>query len=52
VAEALAAPACELPLADVGTQGEAVAFTADGRGYVTLAEGRSMPLYFYAFGRP
>jgi len=39
VAEALAGEPCEAPPPSE-VQGEALAFTADGRGYVTVAEGR------------
>lgn len=38
VAEALAGRPCEAPR-PVESQGEAVAFTADGKGYVTVSEG-------------
>jgi hypothetical protein len=46
---ALGGPGCPLPLADLGSQGEAFCFAADGRGYFTLAEGEGQPLYFQAF---
>jgi hypothetical protein len=43
VAQALARPpACTVPVAE--RQGEAVAFTADGRGFVTISEGAGVPL--------
>ena len=43
VGEALARPAaCRIPVSE--PQGEAVAFTVDGRGLVTLSEGRGAPL--------
>ena len=44
VADAFASPPCEAPSA-VETQGEAIAFTADGRGYVTASEGANSPLH-------
>jgi hypothetical protein len=40
VADALAGEPCEAP-APLEVQGEALAFTPDGRGYVTIAEGGS-----------
>ena len=40
VADALAGEPCEAP-APFEVQGEALAFTPDGRGYVTIAEGQS-----------
>ncbi len=44
VAQALARPpTCTLPV--VERQGEAVAFTADGRGFVTISEGADVPLH-------
>jgi hypothetical protein len=42
-AQALAARPCEMP-AGMEQQGEAVAWTMDGHGYVTLSEGASKPL--------
>lgn len=47
VAEALSGAGCELPLADLGAQGEALTFGADGRGYYTVAEGKGQALYFH-----
>jgi hypothetical protein len=47
--KAFVSPACPLRLADVGTQGEALGFAADGKGYFTVAEGAHAPLYYYAF---
>jgi hypothetical protein len=40
VADALAGEPCEAT-APLEVQGEALAFTPDGRGYVTIAEGQS-----------
>ena len=43
VADALAGPpACSVAVAE--PQGEAVAFTADGRGFVTVSEGAGVPV--------
>ena len=44
---ALAAPPCEVPVM-LELQGEAVAFTADGRGYVTASEMSGQSLHFAA----
>jgi hypothetical protein len=44
VAEALAGEPCEGP-SEVEPQGEAIAFTSDGRGYVTASEGASVPVH-------
>ncbi len=44
--EALLRPACATPIG-WEAQGEAVAFLADGSGYVTISEGRGSPLLFY-----
>jgi hypothetical protein len=52
IASALKQPACPLPLADFGQQGEALGFTADGRGYVTIAEGRHAKIYRFSLTRP
>jgi hypothetical protein len=46
VAEALAGEPCEAP-SQVEPQGEAIAFTADGRGYFTASEGDSVPIYSF-----
>lgn len=46
VADALAGQPCEAP-SEVETQGEAIAFTADGRGYVTASEGSSVAIYSF-----
>ena len=43
VAEALTGRPCRAP-APTEVQGEALAFTPDGRGYVTVSEGRNPPL--------
>jgi hypothetical protein len=40
IGDALVATPCELPVASEG-QGEAVAWTASGAGYVTVSEGAS-----------
>jgi hypothetical protein len=45
--DAFAAQPCLTPLANE-LQGEALAFTADGNGYLTTSEGTNPPLYFYA----
>lgn len=52
VADALKQPACPLPMADLGQQGEALGFTADGKGYVTIAEGAKSPIYRFTLTRP
>lgn len=44
VPQALARRPCEVPLA-VDVQGEAIGFLADGSGYVTVSEGREVPIY-------
>jgi hypothetical protein len=44
VAEALAGEPCEGP-SEVEPQGEAIAFAADGRGYITASEGANVPVY-------
>jgi hypothetical protein len=49
LAVALQGSGCELPLADIGKQGEAVAFLPERRGYVTVSEGAHATLYFYPF---
>jgi len=45
--DAFSQPACLTPLANE-PQGEALAFTADGLGYLTTSEGSAPPIYFYA----
>lgn len=52
IAAALKQAACPLPLTDLGQQGEALGFTADGRGYVTIAEGRHAKIYRFSLTRP
>jgi hypothetical protein len=47
VADAFAGEPCEAP-SEVQPQGEAIAFTADGRGYVTASEGANVPLHRFA----
>jgi hypothetical protein len=47
VAEALATPPCQAPVA-TEPQGEAVAFAADGKGYLTVSEGVQPPLNRFA----
>jgi hypothetical protein len=42
---ALAGPPCEMPVM-LELQGESVAFTADGRGYVTASEMTGQSLHF------
>lgn len=42
-----ARPTCQVPLRSE-PQGEAVSFTADGRGYFTLSEGSSQPLWLFS----
>lgn len=48
IADAFASPPCEAPSA-VETQGEAIAFTTDGRGYVTASEGANSVLHRFEF---
>lgn len=43
LATAFGAPPCEPP-STIEPQGEAIAFTPDGRGYVTASEGANVPL--------
>ena len=45
--DAFSQPPCLTPLANE-SQGEALAFTADGSGYLTTSEGNAPPIYFYA----
>jgi hypothetical protein len=47
IAEAFASPPCEAPSA-IEEQGEAIAITADGRGYVTASEGEGVELHRFA----
>ena len=47
IGEALTAPPCEAASA-AEQQGEAIAFDADGRGYVTVSEGERPPLHHFA----
>jgi hypothetical protein len=47
VSEALAQPPCPLPL-EQERQGESLGFAQDGRGYYTISEGSSQPIYYYA----
>jgi hypothetical protein len=47
VPEALRRPPCGAPAA-LEPQGEAIAFAADGRGYVTISEGQSPPIHRFA----
>ncbi len=44
VSDAFLTPPCSAPM-PTEPQGEAVAFAADGRGYLTLGEGVSQPIY-------
>lgn len=46
VAEALAATPCQAAVAEE-QQGEAIDFTADGRGYVTISEGLNPPIHTF-----
>lgn len=47
VAEALKAPACEVPQASE-SQGEALAFAGDGSAYFTVSEGSAQPIWRFA----
>jgi hypothetical protein len=47
LAAAFAVDACRAPQADE-RQGEAVGFTADGKGYVTTSEGAHAPIHTFA----
>jgi hypothetical protein len=49
IASALAKRGCELALSDLGEQGEAFGFTADGSRYVTIAEGEEAAIHVTAF---
>ena len=44
VAQALARPACRVPVAEE-RQGEAIAFRSDGRAYLTTSEGRGAAIH-------
>lgn len=46
VADAFTKTACQLPSANE-QQGEAVSFSADGRGYYTIGEGKNEPVHFF-----
>lgn len=48
VDDALQFKPCSMPLQEE-KHGEALAFAANSRGYFTLSEGSSQPLYFYAW---
>ena len=48
ISDALARPPCKLPVASED-QGEAFAFTSDGKGYVTTTEGSSPDLHVALF---
>jgi PKD repeat protein len=45
VADAFATPPCDLN-APTERQGEAITFTTDGTGYLTLSEGDAQPIYY------
>ena len=51
IAEAVQKPSCVLPLADLGQQGEALAFIPDGSGYLTSSEGKHPRIHRYALVR-
>lgn len=46
IAEALRGPRCTMPIREE-PQGEALAFTPDGKGYYTLSEGERQPLHLF-----
>lgn len=46
IAEALRGTRCKMPIREE-PQGEALAFTPDGKGYYTLSEGESQPLHLF-----
>lgn len=48
IVETLSRPTCSVPLPKQ-PQGEAIAFEADGSGYLTISEGLSQPLYRLEF---
>jgi len=45
--EVIAGECCRIPLA-LEPQGEAIAFTHDGRGYATISEGNASPIWGFA----
>ena len=45
--DAFSNSSCSVPI-EIEPQGEALAFTADGYGYLTVSEGINQPIYFYA----
>lgn len=47
VADALATEPCPIPVTDQG-MGEALGFSADGRGYYTVPEGRMVGIYYFS----
>jgi hypothetical protein len=49
---AFARAGCELPLADLAQQGEALGFARDGKSYFTVAEGEARQIYRYTFEPP
>lgn len=49
IAQLVSGAPCTLPVPDLGQQGEAFAFLADGGGYVTVAEGRGAALQLTRF---
>ncbi|NLH16495.1 MAG: hypothetical protein GX455_07950 [Phycisphaerae bacterium] len=49
VAEAMAGPACEIPLPPYENQGEAIGFDPTGQEYFTLSEGWGQPIYHFRF---
>jgi hypothetical protein len=49
IAQALAKPACRLPIAEADRKGEAIGFTPDMRAYVTSTEGGHSAIFRYAF---
>lgn len=49
VAEAMAGPACEIPLPPYENQGEAIGFDSSGQEYFTLSEGWGQPIYHFRF---
>ena len=50
IAQALSREPCRIPLS-VEPHGEAIAFTAEGDGYITVSEGSRPPLSFYRRAR-
>jgi hypothetical protein len=51
VGQAMSRPGCRLPVSDVAHQGESLAFSADGKAYLTVPEGSHPTIYRYAFER-